>query len=350
MLRLLREFRRKGPNGFLTSARLHQDWSETNRGGCVSVSARPILRPGTKIFAMGSCFACEIRSKLRARGYDVYPKYFDLDFAPDRQRVGKLPVKDNQNYYTTFSIRQEIERVIDGEVWTESDLLRRRSHSLIAKDGWSEVFQDPYRCDVYGSDVESALDISAKIGTATRIGLEQADVVILTLGLTECWRNRANGMFVCRGPANEDCELFPQLEFYRSGFAENYANLVVTIDRILALDADKTIVLTVSPVALKLTWTGQDIVVANMASKSILRAVADAVCRDRPQIVYWPSFEYASRRDVFSADGRHVREDAVADIVGAFTSAHTARGSEAAAGLMTAPAVRPRATARVARV
>lgn len=331
MLRFLREFRRKGLNGFVTSARLHKDWSETNRGGCVSVNGQPILRPGTKIFAMGSCFACEIRSKLRARGYDVYPKYSDLDFAPDRQRVGKLPTKDNQNYYTTFSIRQEIERVIDRKRWTESDLLRRRSHSLIAMDGWSEVFQDPYRCDVYGSDVESTLDISDKIGTATMTGLEQADIVILTLGLTECWRNRANGMFVCRGPANETCELFSQLEFYRSGFAENYANVVTTVDRILALDATKTIVLTVSPVALKLTWTGQDIVVANMASKSILRAVADAVCRDRPQLVYWPSFEYASRRDVFSADGRHVREDAVADIVDSFTSAHTAIELAAAA-------------------
>jgi hypothetical protein len=331
MLHFFREFPRKRLGGFIASPHPHQDWSQTNRGVCVSVRGRPILQPGTKIFAMGSCFAREIRSALRTRGYDVYPKYFDVDFDPDRQKVGKLPDKDNQNHYTTFSIRQEIERVIDRRSWTDDDLLRRRSHKLISKHGWSQVFQDPYRYDVYGSDIDAALDVSGKIGTAIRVGLERADVIILTLGLTECWRNRANGMYVCRGPESENDELFSQLEFRRSGFVENYENVAATIDRILTLGTTKAIVLTVSPVPLQLTWTGQDIVVANMASKSILRAVADAVCRDRPQVLYWPSFEYASRRDVFCADGRHVREDAVADIVDAFTSAHSAMESAVAA-------------------
>ena len=297
----------------------------------MSVRGQPILRPGAKIFAIGSCFAREIRNALQARGYDVYPKYFNVEFDPDRQKVGKLPERDNQNYYTTFSIRQEIEQVIDRRSWTADDLLRRRSHKLISKHGWNQVFQDPYRYDVYGSDIDATLDLSEKIGTAIRVGLECADVIIITLGLTECWRNRANGMYVCRGPESENDELFSRLEFHRSGFAENYENVVATIDRILALGSTKTIVLTVSPVPLKLTWTGQDIVVANMASKSILRAVADAVCRDRPQVLYWPSFEYSSRRDVFCADGRHVREDAVTDIVDAFTSVHLAMGTTVAA-------------------
>ena len=127
--------------------------------------------------------------------------------------------------------------------------------------------QDPYRYDVYGSDIDAALDVSGKIGTAIRVGLERADVIILTLGLTECWRNRANGMYVCRGPESENDELFSQLEFRRSGFVKNYENVAATIDRILTLGTTKTIVLTVSLVPLQLTWTGQDIVVANMASK-----------------------------------------------------------------------------------
>ncbi len=115
MLHFLREFQRKRIGGFVASEQPDQDWAQTDRGGCVSISGQPILRPGAKIFAMGSCFAREIRSALRTRGYDVYPKYFDVDFDPDRQKVGKLPDRDNQNHYTTFSIRQEIERVRPSE-------------------------------------------------------------------------------------------------------------------------------------------------------------------------------------------------------------------------------------------
>jgi hypothetical protein len=112
------------------------------------------------------------------------------------------------------------------------------------------------------------------------------------------------------------------VEFHSSTFAENYLNVITTIDRILKVYPQKRIVLTVSPVALSRTYTKKDVVVANMISKSTLRAVVAQVCAERPEIIYWPSYEFASREDIYKEDGRHVTDEAVARIVGSFLKAH----------------------------
>ena len=84
------------------------------------------------------------------------------------------------------------------------------------------------------------------------------------------------------------------------------------------------IVLTVSPVGLGRTYTGKDVVVATVEAKSILRAVTAEICREFENVSYWPSYELATRDDIFREDGRHVRQDSVALIVDSFIEAHRA--------------------------
>jgi hypothetical protein len=85
---------------------------------------------------------------------------------------------------------------------------------------------------------------------------------------------------------------------------------------------EKTLVLTVSPVALAKTFTNQDIIVANCESKSQLRAVAGQIRREFPNVCYWPSFEIATKQDVYCRDGRHVSPQAVQFIIDNFFRAH----------------------------
>ncbi len=166
------------------------------------------------------------------------------------------------------------------------------------------------------------MDLSGKVSACIDDGLASADVVILTLGLTECWQVKSNDRYAALGPESERDAIFPLVEFRATGFDENYDNLQAMVNAIWSVFPEKKIVLTVSPVALGRTWTGEDVVQANMQSKATLRAAVGEICRRFPAISYWPSFEYAMRGDVFKEDGRHVRDEAVRDIMTAFLEAN----------------------------
>jgi hypothetical protein len=309
---------------FEATDRPNAEWSASARGRRITVERRPLLSPGAKIFAMGSCFAVEIRKALRAQGYAVYPDYPSLSFDPRTQAPARLPERDNINHYDTFVIRQEIERALERQQWSPDGFWALERHRLTRIKGWKTVHQDPYRRDIYAADPDHLADLSARLGRCIETGLESADVVIITLGLTECWQNSANGLYVALPPRDEKDEIFPRVKFRPTTFKENYENLGAIVDGIGAAYPSKQIVLTVSPVALSKTWTGEDVVVANLTSKTTLRAAVGQLCRERPQLIYWPSFEYAMGHDVFKEDGRHVREDAVERIVGAFLETHSA--------------------------
>jgi hypothetical protein len=77
-------------------------------------------------------------------------------------------------------------------------------------------------------------------------------------------------------------------------------------------------VLSVSPVPLEATATDNDVVVANLESKSLLRAVAGPVSREFDNVHYFPSYEFAMYYDIFEEDGRHVTREAVARIINVF--------------------------------
>jgi hypothetical protein len=220
-------------------------------------------------------------------------------------------------------MRQEIERALGRRGWGADDFWTLSQHPLVAERGWVPTFQDPYRRTTYAADLEALVDLSRRVGETIDAGLAAADLIIITVGLTECWRNRTNGMFVCLGPKFDNDETLERLQFHQSTYSENYDNAVAIVDQIHATYPSKQIVLSVSPVPLGRTWTGEDVVVANMTSKSILRAVVGQVCRERPHVVYWPSFEYAARRDVFAADGRHVVPKDVDEIISSFLAANS---------------------------
>ena len=311
------------PARFEVQDALNSVWKDSERGRRITVSREPVIPRNAKVFAMGSCFAVEIRRALRAAGCDVYPKYLEMKFDRAVHSPGRLPDRDNINHYDTFVIRQEIERAVarrpvDPEwFWVLSTQLPRRKR-------WKEVWQNPLHRQVYASSREELVWLSHQLDDCIADGLAAAEIVIITLGLTECWRSRATGQYVCLGPSTDDDETASWLEFHPSGFAENLANIRATLEAIWRAWPDKRIVLTVSPVALAHTHTNQDIVVANSASKATLRAAVAEICREFPSVLYWPSYEFATSHDSFKADGRHVRADTVQAIVAAFLDAHLA--------------------------
>ena len=300
-------------------------FKESARGHRVTVTRQADISTSTPVFAMGSCFAREIRIAMRGRGMDVYPKYFDVDFDPDRQRLSKLPEFDDVNHYDTYTIRQEFEQAFARTHYSEDDFFRH-SHRLKNdfKAGGKFTWQDPYRKHVYAADLESILDLSGAMDRTIAEGIHTAELYIITLGLIETWRNKKNQLHICNRPNTRNQDVLDNAEFHLTGFADNYENMRRVCELIREHYPQRKIVLTVSPVGLKRTFRDIDVVVANAESKSVLRAVAGQIEREFDNVTYWPSYELSLRHDIYKEDGRHVRSEVVDHIIGTFAEARIA--------------------------
>jgi len=68
-----------------------------------------------------------------------------------------------------------------------------------------------------------------------------------------------------------------------------------------------------------MTYTENDVVVAIMESKSLLRTVCGEISRKNDNVIYFPSYEIClNTLDPYEKDGRHVKTSAVKSIVNTF--------------------------------
>lgn len=286
------------------------EWGETRRGTAISLAPNPVIRPDSRIFTMGSCFALEVRQELERRGFGMFPRYSSLRVDPARQKINALPDRNNLNYYDTFTIRQEFEHALEGRRYGLDDFWRISGRPINSLFRSPVVFQDPYRKNVYGIDEDAILDASEQLSSVITEGIEASDVYVITLGLTEAWQNLANGLYVA-GPPGGKAGGAGLCRLRLSTFADNYGNLRRVMDLISANYANRDVLLTVSPVALHRTFSDNDVIVASTESKSILRAVAGQLAREYPRVHYMPTYELFSRHDLFHEDGRHASRDGV---------------------------------------
>ncbi len=298
-------------------------WVRTRRGSRLSFVREPLFAKTDRIMAIGSCFALELRLALQALGFDVLPRYASVAFDPATQKLAKLPRKDDISHFNTFTIRAEFERAFAGTHREPGDFVGyRATRQPYFESPTGEIWEDPYRKDVYAASRDGIVDLSRKIDACIRDAILQADMYVITLGLTEVWRNDANGEVVNYVPNRERDGSAPGFTFEQSTYEQNADNMRAICTLLREHFPHRKIVLTVSPVALSRTFSGQDIIVANMESKSTLRAVAGVIAREFESVTYWPSYEIALTRDVFKPDGRHVTPDGVRAIVDQFLEVH----------------------------
>lgn len=298
----------------------HAKWSQFVETGAVSFVEEPFLDGDDHIFAIGSCFAEEIRKALVQLNMRLLPDYAAIQIDRKRNQVDTLPERPHLNYYNSFTIRQEFERIVGEWDQAPDDYWRVRLKR------WPErkAFQDPYRRLVFG---RTADDLHATIGNLNavmRAGFAQASAFLITFGMTEVFVNKANGRIVCQKPLYGGGGGADETTFLQSDFAGNLANVRRICEIILAHKPDAKILMTVSPVGLERTFSGRDICVANMEGKSILRAVLGQVEREFAQVRYFPAYEIVMAKGIasFREDGRHVLDSVVQNIMSAFVRAH----------------------------
>ncbi len=267
---------------------------------------------GTPITSMGSCFAREIKTVLLREGYSYVA---EETHHPAAKHAGAAW----ERLYNTFSMRQIFEYTF--EKWQPD--LRWWKAPVSGK------IQDPYRRIILYDTIEEADGDFRNHRLCSRRVLEKAEVLILTLGLTEVWEDTVDGSVIClpSGPYVNEGGDMSRYRFRVTRYGENLENLE-RIHRIMAEHNPRCrIIITVSPVHLWATFRADsDVISASCNSKATLRAAADELVADHENVSYFPAFEMASiyrplMGKTLFAQGRenfHVNQDTVDFIMKGF--------------------------------
>lgn len=261
-----------------------------------------------RVFAIGSCFARGVEDALASLGMDVASRTDAFDQYP--MRVVGWP-QGFTNKYNTEAIRNELRWTLEpGEEFPRGALVR-------LPEG---TFQDPYASsNLAFSDEEGTLERHRLLTKVTR-QVSSCRIVIVTLGLIEAFFDTKTGLFTNTTP-----HLMAEPERFRFRLL-SFEQIIEGLEDVYQLlstrgHSDLQIVVTVSPVPLEATFTGQDVVLANTLSKSLLRAAAGEWTQRHENVHYFPSYEIvmnSAKEAVWRKDGRHVRSPFVRQIMDAF--------------------------------
>ena len=278
-----------------------------------------------KIVTAGSCFAQNIGLRLPGMGLNYLVTEPGHSIFPDelKARFG----------YGLFSARY-------GNLYTARQLLQLwyRAYGAFQprEDVWNGpggMLIDPFRPRIQPGGFLTPQEYQADRAShfaAVRAAFETMDVFIFTLGLTESWRDRADGAVfpLCPGVAGGAFDP-ARHEFHNFTADEIISDLVQFIDTIRRRNSGCRFILTVSPVPLVATAQPDEHVLAStFHAKSILLAAARAAALARPNAAYFPAYETIMSRafydgSYFEPDRRSVTKAGVDHVMRCFTASFT---------------------------
>jgi GSCFA family. len=157
---------------------------------------------------------------------------------------------------------------------------------------------------------------------------ETCEVFIFTLGLTEAWENIQDGAVYPIVPGTKSGGVFDKTKYclHNFNYVEIMEDLQTFYGRLLEINPNCKMILTVSPVPLAATAGSEHVLCATMYSKSVLRAVAGDFCNKYDTVDYFPSYELinspVSKGFYFMADGRSISSAGVREVMSHFFMAH----------------------------
>lgn len=276
----------------------------------------PVI-PSDKIVTAGSCFAQHIGRALARRGYD----WLDAEPAPPLMATEDAKTFNygvfsfrTGNIYTTRMLRQWMEQAHGlskalGEVWQTGDRFFDPMRPGIEPDGFASL-----------AELKAA---RAATHAAIRNAVAGADVFVFTLGLTESWANQETGLEYASCPGTAAGTYNKRQHVFGNHRVDAIqADLEAAIAIMRDVNPDLKILLTVSPVPLTATASGEHVLPATTYSKSVLRAVAGMVAEDNDFVDYFPSYEIitapAYRGMFFAPNMRSVVPEGVDFVMGNF--------------------------------
>ncbi|MFN4059006.1 MAG: GSCFA domain-containing protein [Roseinatronobacter sp.] len=282
---------------------------------------RPVGRPSfklaldNKVFTLGSCFAREVDRALRGLGFQVLSREANLD--AEVERAGKD--ESLYNKYTVHSILNEIRWALD------PDAPHPGGDALLPTGGGKWCDPQLGGSTFSGTFEQMMAFRGSFVQTMQRV--READVIIITLGLVEAWFDKNSGLYLNAAPPPRAVVSEPdRFELH----VLDYQEIISALEEVHALlsrfgKPGWKMLLTVSPVALLSTFRDQDVLVANMYSKSVQRAAAEAFVLRHENVDYFPSYEFVTLGDPktnWTHDYRHVHPRVVNRIMSSVMAAY----------------------------
>ena len=143
----------------------------------------------------------------------------------------------------------------------------------------------------------------------SRKALKECEVLVLTVGVAEVWRDKRDKAVFARVPH----ALTDNHEFYVLRWDDATYELDNAICILKRYNPKVKIILSLSPIPLMATFRHDvDVVTANGYSKAVLRAAIDEVVRANTDVYYFPSYEFVINGvGKFSEDNRHPTPETV---------------------------------------
>lgn len=282
-----------------------------------------------RIVTAGSCFAQHVGRTLRQNGYNVVDKE---PVADDPRMIEDQAETYGYGLYSArygniYSARQMKQILLEAlGQFVPTDLVWERNGR----------FFDSMRPNIEpdGFATEAALRVARdRHLQRVREAFTEADVFVFTLGLTEAWTHRATGQVYATAPGTIAGSYDPQVhEFKNFRHSDIMADLRDTLQLLKEINPSLRMLMTVSPVPLTATATGDHVLAATTYSKSVLRACAGEIRDDYPEIDYFPSYEIITSvragSSFFASNLRSVTADGVAFAMKCFVDAHLNGGGE----------------------
>ena len=268
-----------------------------------------------RIMTIGSCFARGMEHRLASLGFDLPMK--DI-VVPAEERATKTE-NDIVSKFTVQSIENEL-RWAAGQPPPPPEAL-----FLQVGEG---LWHDPQLVNnVHPASLERVGERRAMVQDAFR-QLPSCKIVIITLGLAEAWFDHETSLYLNTAPP------LPSINRSTDRFSLDvldYEDIFASLERIYELlkahgHPDFKVLITVSPVPFKATFSGEDAITANSYSKAVQRAACEAFVARHENVDYFPSFEIVTmshRELVYERDNVHISGSTVAYIVDHVLSGYT---------------------------
>ncbi len=300
----INKFAYKGDAGFKDTLFWPDPTSKRNSQSRYGI--RPIARrkklfdKSTKLVSIGSCFAEEVSKRLVNDGYNyIFKENDSKSITPCRFSANwgivfnPLSLAQNIKYYFGYMERPSI-------CWTDKNQEFAR-----------KVIYDPFREDVLYDNIQDHQNEILSHRQKAKSALTEAEVLFVTLGMTECWKLSLSEHVVARSP----WKINPLIgEFINLSVSQIEDQLIDSFKILKSNNKDLNIILTVSPVPLHASFRkGNHVIESNNLSKSTLRVACENITQKLDFVNYFPAFEVVSycSKNPWTTDERHVNEETI---------------------------------------
>jgi hypothetical protein len=255
---------------------------------------------GGRVMTVGSCFSRHVENSLAARGM-ILPARAVFQ-RPEFATLGSRFL----NNFSVPSILNEMAWATGELVFSQADNFVEETPGLYCDIHLSRgVSPAPYDLLV---DRRQAL--SAAYGE-----IRTCDMIICSLGNTECWHDKLTGLYLNTVPSEIILEKFlNRFEVHVLGF-EDITDQLEALIGILKRSAPQTagIVLAVAPWPQPETYLDRDVILSSSYSKSLLRVAIEEVARHHERVDYFPFYETVtvSARSIWKDDLIHLEPVAI---------------------------------------